>query len=70
MTTRPLRTRSSWSRRSARPADAVADAVLADVTRWREAGATAFHVGVAADSFAEYLRRLAWFGREVIARVA
>jgi probable F420-dependent oxidoreductase len=37
--------------------------------RWREAGATAFHVGLAADSFDALLARLAWFGREVIAPV-
>jgi probable F420-dependent oxidoreductase len=50
-------------------ADAVADPVLRDVTRWREAGATAFHVGLAADSWPQYLDRIAWFGRAVIARI-
>jgi probable F420-dependent oxidoreductase len=50
-------------------ADADAEALLAAVARWRAAGATAFHVGIGADSFAELLRRLEWFGREVIARV-
>jgi alkanesulfonate monooxygenase SsuD/methylene tetrahydromethanopterin reductase-like flavin-dependent oxidoreductase (luciferase family) len=50
-------------------ADAVADPVLRDVTRWREAGATAFHVGLAADSWAQYLDRIAWFGRAVITRI-
>jgi probable F420-dependent oxidoreductase len=49
--------------------DASADRVLNDVARWREAGATSFHVGVGADSWAQYLDRLAWFGRSVIARV-
>ena len=51
------------------PASAVADPVLRDVTRWREAGATAFHVGLAADSWPQYLDRLSWFGRAVIARI-
>lgn len=50
--------------------DAAADAVIGEAARWRAAGATAFHVGVGADSFADYLRRLEWFGREVIPRVA
>jgi probable F420-dependent oxidoreductase len=49
-------------------ADAAADPVLRDITRWREAGATAFHVGLAADSWAQYLDRVTWFGRAVIAR--
>jgi probable F420-dependent oxidoreductase len=48
--------------------DATADPVLRDITRWREAGATAFHVGLAADSWAQYLDRVAWFGRAVIGR--
>jgi probable F420-dependent oxidoreductase len=52
------------------PADATAESVLRDVTRWREAGANAFHVGVGAESWAGYLDRLAWFGRSVIAQVA
>jgi probable F420-dependent oxidoreductase len=51
------------------PAEAAADPVLREVTRWREAGANAFHVGLAAESWAQYLDRLAWFGRAVIARV-
>jgi probable F420-dependent oxidoreductase len=50
-------------------ADATADSVLRDVTRWREAGANAFHVGVAADSWPQYLDRLAWIGRSVVAHV-
>ena len=50
-------------------ADAAADPVLHEITRWREAGATAFHVGFAADSWAQYLDRVAWFGRTVIARI-
>ena len=49
--------------------DTSGDPVLREVTRWREAGATAFHVGLAADSWAQYLDRLAWFGRTVIARI-
>jgi len=32
-------------------ADATADPVLRDVTRWREAGANGFHVGLARDSW-------------------
>jgi probable F420-dependent oxidoreductase len=51
------------------PPEAPADVVLRDVTRWREAGATAFHVGVGAESWAQYLDRLAWFGRAVISRI-
>jgi hypothetical protein len=38
--------------------------------RWREAGATAFHVGVAAASFAAYLDRLAWVADAIMARVS
>jgi len=52
----------------AAPVDATAGAVLDAVERWRRAGATAFHVGVGAGSFAEFLDRLAWFGADVIAR--
>jgi probable F420-dependent oxidoreductase len=48
---------------------AAADAVIAEAARWRSAGATAFHVGVGAESFAEYLHRLEWFGSEVAPRV-
>src|SRR5262245_59005685 len=51
-------------------AGAAADAVVAEAARWRAAGATAFHVGVGAETFDEYLRRLEWFGSEVIPRVA
>jgi probable F420-dependent oxidoreductase len=51
-------------------ADAKADRLLAEVSRWREAGATAFHVGIGAESWAQYVERLGWFGREVIARMA
>lgn len=47
------------------PFEASADAVLNDVARWRAAGATAFHVGLAAPGLRDYLARLAWFGREV-----
>jgi probable F420-dependent oxidoreductase len=49
--------------------DATAEALRSRVERWRRAGATAFHAGIGARSFAEFLSRLEWFGREVIARV-
>jgi probable F420-dependent oxidoreductase len=52
----------------AAPPEATADALLGAVDRWRAAGATAFHVGIGAGCFAEFLDRLAWFGAEVIAR--
>ena len=55
------------------PLGAAADADAADVAatarRWRSAGATAFHVGLGAGSFDEFLDRLAWLGREVMPRV-
>ena len=51
------------------PAGAEAGAVADAASRWREAGATAFHVGVAAASFAEYLERLAWVADAVMPRV-
>lgn len=51
------------------PAGAGADVVLAEARRWRDAGATAFHVGLPAAGWAEYLERLAWFGREVLGRL-
>jgi probable F420-dependent oxidoreductase len=38
------------------------------VERWARAGATAFHVGLAARSFADYLERLDWFATEVASR--
>jgi len=47
------------------PADAGADAVIAQARAWRRAGATVFHVGIAGESFAAFLERLAWFGRAV-----
>lgn len=50
--------------------DADAAAVRAEVRRWHEAGATAFHVGFGAASFSAFLDRLAWFGGEVIAQEA
>jgi len=53
----------------AAPIGAEAVSVVADAARWRAAGATAFHVGVGAESFAELLDRLAWFGAEVAPRV-
>jgi probable F420-dependent oxidoreductase len=49
--------------------DAPADRVVAAVGRWREVGATAFHVGVAADGFAGYLERLEWFAARVVTQV-
>jgi alkanesulfonate monooxygenase SsuD/methylene tetrahydromethanopterin reductase-like flavin-dependent oxidoreductase (luciferase family) len=49
--------------------DAGAEALLEAAARWRQAGATAFHVGVGARSFAEFLERLAWVAGEVMARV-
>ena len=53
----------------AAPIGAEAASVVAEAARWRAAGATAFHVGVGAESFAELLDRLAWFGAEVAPRV-
>ena len=50
--------------------DATADGLLAAIERWGRSGATAFHVGVAAGSLAEHLDRLAWFGGQVVPRVA
>jgi probable F420-dependent oxidoreductase len=50
-------------------AGADAGTVAAEAERFRAAGATAFHVGVGAESFAELLDRLAWFGAEVAPRV-
>jgi probable F420-dependent oxidoreductase len=49
-------------------ADATAGDTLTAVDRWRAAGATAFHVGLRAESLAGFLDRIAWFGAEVIAR--
>jgi hypothetical protein len=50
-------------------ADAGAERLLEDAARWRAAGATAFHVGIGAASWSDYLDRLAWFGHEVAPRV-
>jgi probable F420-dependent oxidoreductase len=52
------------------PAGATADVLVAAAARWRAAGATAFHTGIAARGLAELLARLEWFGREVIPLVA
>jgi len=52
------------------PAEADADQLVAAARPWREAGATAFHVGLEATSFGEFLARVDWFAREVMARVA
>jgi alkanesulfonate monooxygenase SsuD/methylene tetrahydromethanopterin reductase-like flavin-dependent oxidoreductase (luciferase family) len=49
--------------------DAGGDQLLDAVARWRTAGATAFHVGVGAGSFAQHLARIEWFARDVMARV-
>lgn len=51
------------------PADADAGAVVARAAEWRRAGATVLHVGVVAESFAEHLARLEWFGREIMPHV-
>jgi probable F420-dependent oxidoreductase len=51
-------------------AEAGTDEILATAERWRHAGATAFHVGLGAGSFAELLDRMAWVGGEVMPRVA
>jgi probable F420-dependent oxidoreductase len=50
-------------------ADADADAVLVEARRWRAAGATAFHLGLPAPSFAAYLERVGWFGHRVVPHV-
>jgi len=50
--------------------EASADEIAGAAGRWREAGATAFHVGLGARSLAELLARLEWFGREVMPRVS
>jgi len=49
--------------------DAASDAVLGEVERWVDAGASGFQVGFEASSFAQYLDRLAWFGRVVAAQL-
>ena len=51
-------------------AGAATDELVAAASRWRAAGATALHVGIAARGLAELLARLEWFGREVIPRMA
>jgi probable F420-dependent oxidoreductase len=53
----------------AAPPDVAARDVIAAAARWRRAGATSFHVGIGAASFADFLGRLAWFGGEVIPHV-
>ena len=50
--------------------DAAPDTVVDDAGRWHRAGATAFHVGLGARSFAEFLERIAWFARDVMPEVA
>jgi len=52
------------------PIEAGAEAVLAAAARWRRAGATALHAGVAAESFAAWCERIAWLGREVLPHLA
>lgn len=49
--------------------DADAAALGAAAARWREAGATAFHVGIVAASFTEYLDRLEWVATVAMAGV-
>ena len=51
-------------------ADAAPDSVIDEAGRWHRAGATAFHVGLGARSFAEFLERIAWFARDVMPEVA
>ncbi len=51
------------------PIGVTADAMLATMRTWCAAGATSFHVGVPAESFAEYIDRLGWIGQHVIARL-
>jgi len=53
----------------AAPPDATADALLAATAAWRRAGATAIQVGIGAADLTEWSDRLAWFGREVMARL-
>ena len=48
------------------PASATPRALREEIRAWRSAGATAFHVGIGAESFAGFLDRLAWLGAEVI----
>lgn len=50
--------------------DAAVETVVEAAAAFRRSGATAFHVGVGADSFDEFLARLEWIGREVMPRVA
>jgi probable F420-dependent oxidoreductase len=52
------------------PATASSEELLQRVEEWRKAGATALHVGVGAGSFAQFLERLDWFGREIMPRSA
>ncbi len=49
--------------------EATPDMVASEAATWVAAGASAFHVGIGAESFPEFLARLEWFGREVIPRV-
>ena len=49
---------------------ASAEELVLAARHWREAGATSFHVGIAADSFVGFLGRLEWFGGRVIPHVA
>jgi probable F420-dependent oxidoreductase len=50
--------------------EATAGTLVDEAGRWRAAGATAFHAGIAARSFDEFLARVAWFGAEVAGRLA
>ena len=50
-------------------ADAAPDSVIDEARRWRRAGATAFHAGLGAGSFTEFLERVAWFARDVMPKV-
>jgi probable F420-dependent oxidoreductase len=50
--------------------EAGVDRVVAAAGRWGAAGATAFHMGLTARSFSEFLERLEWVAREVMPQVA
>ena len=50
--------------------EAGADEVVSAAASWRTAGATAFHVGIGAGSFGEFLSRIEWFGAHVIPHVS
>jgi probable F420-dependent oxidoreductase len=53
----------------AAPREAGVDEIVSAAARWRTAGATAFHVGLGAESLADLGARLAWFGAAVMPHV-